>query len=172
MIADVPSLSRRALLRAAAASAVAVPLGVGALTACSREPSEEEVLAGKLAPLAGAATASAGAARRLATTQQRQGAALDRIAVIRDQHAVLLREEILRLHPASEALISVPSESPAPSAPATAAPAPDGGIDAFRKSLADDAAAARKVAIGASGFQAGLTASISASVASLDGLLS
>jgi hypothetical protein len=163
MIADVSSLSRRTLLRGAAVSAVAVPLGVGALTACSREPSHEEVLAGQMAPLASAATASAGAARRLATTQQRQGAALDRIATIRDQHAVLLREEILRLHPASE--------SASPSGPTTG-PASDGSLDAFRKSLADDAAAARTVAIGASGFQAGLTASISASVASLTGLLS
>ena len=171
MIADVPSLSRRALLRGAAASAVAVPLGVGALTACSREPSHEEVLAGQMAPLASAATASAGAARRLATTQQRQSAALDRIATIRDQHAVLLREEILRLHPASESLITTPSESASPSGPTTG-PVSDGSLDAFRKTLADDAAAARTVAIGASGFQAGLTASISASVASLTGLLS
>jgi hypothetical protein len=171
MIADVSSLSRRTLLRGAAVSAVAVPLGVGALTACSREPSHEEVLAGQMAPLASAATASAGAARRLATTQQRQGAALDRIATIRDQHAVLLREEILRLHPASESLITTPSESASPSGPTTG-PASDGSLDAFRKSLADDAAAARTVAIGASGFQAGLTASISASVASLTGLLS
>ncbi|HRC52499.1 MAG TPA: hypothetical protein PK331_16445 [Gordonia sp. (in: high G+C Gram-positive bacteria)] len=171
----MPSLSRRALLRGAAASAVAVPLGVGALTACSREPSHEEVLAGQMAPLASAATASAGAARRLATTQQRQSAALDRIATIRDQHAVLLREEILRLHPASESLITTPSESASPSgSPSgpTTGPVSDGSLDAFRKTLADDAAAARTVAIGASGFQAGLTASISASVASLTGLLS
>lgn len=161
MMADVPSLSRRALLRGAAATAVAVPLGAGALAACSSEPSPEEVLAGRLAPLAGAATASAAAARELATSQPRQAAALNEIAVIRAQHAVLLREEILRLHPASESLITSPSASPAP---------PGGSVDALRKSLADDAAAARTVAISANGFQAGLTASIAASVASLQGL--
>ena len=103
------------------------------------------------------------------------GAALDRIATIRDQHAVLLREEILRLHPASESLITTPSESASPSgSPSgpTTGPVSDGSLDAFR---ADSRRRCGRCPDGRhrrQRLQAGLTASISASVASLTGLLS
>ncbi len=173
-MADVPSLTRRELLRGAAATAIAVPLGTIALTSCSREPSPAEVLAGRLVPLASAAAASATAARALTTAEPRHAAALTEVAGIRDRHARLLREEVTRLHPASAALIAAPgSTSAARPAATSAAPAPQAtGLDALRAGLTADAAAARAVATTTSGFQAGLTASVSASITSLAGLLS
>lgn len=180
IIAVVPSLTRRALLRGVAVSAIAVPLGTAALTSCSTEPSAEEVLAGRLVPLAIAATASADDARRLGAAEPGRVAALNEIAIIRDEHARLLRDEITRLHPASVALITTPSASPAvgsatpgSATPGTSTPArpQPAGLAEFRAGLTTDAVAARQVATTASGFQAGLTASICASIASLPGVL-
>ncbi|GAB10907.1 hypothetical protein GOARA_063_01060 [Gordonia araii NBRC 100433] len=177
------SLSRRTLLRGAAAATVAVPLGAVALSACSSEPSPEEVLAGRLVPLASAAAASAATARQLRAVDTRNAAALDQIAAIRAEHEKLLRDEITRLHPSSASLISTPSAAPTPAAPGTstprtsapgttsAPPSPAPGIEQFGTSLTADADSAGKVATTTSGFQAGLTASISASIASLKGLL-
>lgn len=177
-MSDVTSLSRRTVLRGAATATVALPLGALALSACSRGPSPEQTLADRLVPLASAAVASAAAARLLATTEPKQATALGQIATIRDEHAKLLREEILRLHPSSGHAIVDPSASATPSAaPGSSAPPPSpaapaaAGLDAFKSSLSADAAAAQQVAIGTSGFQAGLTASVSAAVTSLKGLL-
>jgi len=169
-MADVPSLNRRTLLRGAAVSAVALPLGTAALTSCSSEPSPEEVTAGKLVELANAAIASAAAARGLKAVEPGRAAALDEIAGIRDTHAARLRDEINRLHSSSAALITTPSAAPA-SSPDSPAPAKT-GLEAFRGTLTADADAARRVAVAASGFQAGLTASVSASITSLTDLLS
>ncbi|MFT3899823.1 MAG: hypothetical protein QM728_06215 [Gordonia sp. (in: high G+C Gram-positive bacteria)] len=178
-MAVVTSLSRRTVLRGAAATAVALPLGAAALSGCSRAPSPEEVLAGRLVPLASAAKASAAAARRLKATDPRHAAVLDQIAAIRDEHEKLLREEVSRLHPESRHLIAEPSTAPtayatAPSsaAPGSATAAPQSGqLDQFIAALDADAQSAQQVAVTATGFQAGLTASVAASITSLKGLL-
>ncbi|MFT4201855.1 hypothetical protein [Gordonia sp. (in: high G+C Gram-positive bacteria)] len=176
----VTSMSRRTVLRGAAATAVVLPLGATALSACSREPSPEEVLADRMVPLASAALASAATARQLKATSPRNATALDQIAAIRDKHARLLREEVVRLHPESGHLIATPSSTPTAYATAPSSGAPGmpsaaphaAGLDQFRASLDADAQAAQQIATTASGFQAGLTASVSASITSLKGLLS
>ena len=123
-------------------AAVAVPLGRQRLTACSREPSHEEVLLGQMAPLASAATALGQccpppgdhpAASECRPRPDRHHPRPTRGAVARGNPAAAPGLRVADHHTSESA-----SPSGSPSGPTTG-PVSDGSLDAFRKTLADDA---------------------------------
>ncbi|WP_448223362.1 hypothetical protein [Gordonia iterans] len=148
------TLSRRTVLRGGASLTVAVAAG-SAVAACSTGPTERELAADKLVPLARTADLQRRQAQQLAPRETAYTAALQQVAEERGAHATALVDEINRLH------------SPAALAASIAPGAPQVSLDELRDALGKAAREATGTAISSSGFQAGLLASISASCAAL-----
>ncbi|MFT3662718.1 MAG: hypothetical protein QM809_15455 [Gordonia sp. (in: high G+C Gram-positive bacteria)] len=148
--------TRRALFRGGAGLVIVAAAG-SAVSACTVGPSEAEITAALLAPLARTADVQRRQAEQLAPRETSYTAALTQIAKERGEHARALLDEINRLH------------APA-AAQASAAPTEDDEtvtLDAFGKALSTAARDAADAAATSSGFVAGLLASISASCATL-----
>lgn len=142
------------MLRGGAGLTVAVAAGT-AVAACSPGPTERELSADTLVPLARSAEAQRRQAQQLAPRETAYTAALQQVAEERGAHATALIDEINRLH------------SPAASAATTPPAAPGGSLEDLREALGRAARDASGAAITSSGFQAGLLASISASCTAL-----
>lgn len=174
MMAQVPTpLTRRSVLRGGLALTA---LGAVVTTAgCNRGPSAEQILAEKLVPLADAAYTDSANARALAPRITSYSAALGIVADQRAEHARLLREEITRLDEDIAGRIKRTDQaagSTGGASSSTTPTAPSGDTDAitiegFREMLTSSARDAGAVCVAISGYAAGLTGAVSASVTSM-----
>lgn len=158
-------LDRRTVLRGGLLTGAALA-GAGALgvSGCSTGPTEEQLTAERLVPLARAALADERNARALAATEPAYAGALAIVADQRADHARALREEITRLDRDVASTIDDTGEAGTSGSPAPPAPP---SLVALRSSLEQSAGEARDVAISLTGYPAGLVGSVAASVRSM-----
>lgn len=152
----VPTLSRRHVLVGTAALA----LFGGAISACSSPPTRDpalDLLTGQLGRARSDSTLAAAAA---VAAPPKLAVALTSVASIRDAHAQALSDEILRIGGAGATATATSSTTPATTTAASPAPPPTiGDVIAALQQSADSAG---QVAVGQSGYRAGLLASIAA----------
>lgn len=144
------------MLRGGAGLTLAVAAG-SAVAACSPGPSDRQLAAESLVPLAQSAARQQREAQQLAPRETAYTAALQQVATERGEHAQALVDEINRLHS--------PAASQASAAPGGATDAVT--LDTLRAELETSARLAAAGAVDADGFRAGLLGSISASCAAL-----
>lgn len=150
-----PRLSRRGLLRAGAALALAGPL-VAACTTPAPPPPPDRLL-----PLLTAANADAATAKAAAAAFADNAATLGVIATVRQQQAAALRQEVDR------ATGSTPASAPAGSSPA-AAPASEAAVTAqLVQGLVTAQHQAADLVASTPRYRAGLVGSVAAGCASL-----
>lgn len=143
------------MLRGGAGLTLAVAAG-STVAACSPGPSERQLDAQALVPLAQSAQQQQRQAEQLAPRETAYTAALQRVAAERGEHAQALVDEINRLHsPIASQVSTPPGEAPAVT------------LDVLRAELETAARRAAAGAVDAAGFRSGLLASISASCATL-----
>ncbi|MFZ2510483.1 MAG: hypothetical protein WAW85_05265, partial [Gordonia sp. (in: high G+C Gram-positive bacteria)] len=142
--------SRRTLFRGTAGLGLVLAAGP-TVTACSTGPSERQQSAQALVPLLVSAQNQQRQAQQLAPTETDYTRALGQVATERGEHAQALLDEINRLNASTAS--DVPSAT-------TVRPL---DLDGLRAALSSAATQAAVTAAEASGFQAGLLASISAS---------
>lgn len=144
------------MLRGSAVAVLAIAAGAG-LAGCSTGPTQRELDAQALVPLARQADPQRRQAQQLAPRETEYTAALQQVAAERGEHAQALTDEINRLHASAAAgITAVPGDG------TTAL-----SLDALRADLSTAALDALDAAAEADGFRAGLLASISASCAAL-----
>lgn len=150
-------LTRRAVLRAIAAGAVAAPV----LTACTTE--DGPPAPDPLAALAARARADAALATAVAAAAPALAAPAGEVARVRGEHAAVLQAEVDRERP--------PSSTAPSSTPAAAPPAAPADPAAAKAALVDGLTAAEKEAGGVVAavprHRAGMVASVGAACASL-----
>lgn len=151
-----PAPTRRSVLRGGAVLTLALAGGTTA-TACSTSPSEPELTAGALVPLARAADLQRSQAEQLAPRETAYTAALRQVAAERGEHHRALVDEINRLH----------APAAADATAAAAEPSTELTMDDLRNGLSTAARQNADAAVAAHGFVAGLLASISASCTAL-----
>ncbi|WP_344783101.1 hypothetical protein [Gordonia caeni] len=150
-----PVPNRRAVLRGGAGLTLAVAAG-SAVAACTSGPSDRQLAAESLVPLAQSAARQEQQAQQLAPRETAYTAALQQVATERGEHAQALVDEINRLHSPAAAQAST---APGGTDPVT--------LDVLRAELETAARLAAAGAVDADGFRAGLLGSISASCATL-----
>lgn len=151
-----PAPTRRAVLRGGAALALAA-VGGTALAACSTGPTQRELDAEALVPLARQADAQRRQAEQLAPRETDYTDALKQVATERAEHARALTDEINRLNASSAAAITAAAGEGATSL----------SLDQLRDALKASARDAADAAVAASGFRAGLLGAVSASCTAL-----
>ena len=163
-------IDRRTALRGGLLASVAV-VGAGAagvgLTGCDSSPSAETLLAESLVPLVRSASADESTARALVAVEPAYATALGVVADQRAQHARALREEIIRLDQEVAATLDRPATSATASTSPAGAPPAAPSLARLRVDLDAAAGQARRVALGAAGYAAGLTGSVAAAVTSM-----
>lgn len=163
-------LPRRSVLRG---SLVVVAGGVAAsaVAACDRGPTQDQITAAALAPLADAALADQAAAQALAPQVPEYSNALGVVANQRGEHAQALREEVTRLDERTAARIAAAGDATSTSTAATstpAAPTPTVSTVAEMRSLLQRSArTSADATVSLSGYPAGLAGAVSASVTSM-----
>lgn len=172
----VDSPNRRTVLRGGLALGVGV-VAVSAIAGCDSGPTQAQITAEALLPLAQAADAEFTAARTLAPQTPEYTAALAVIADQREQQARELREEITRLDMDIADRLNGPNgggtgddgtganttddTSPTPT------PAPITTVDELRDALGRSQRAAHEAAVTLHGYSAGLTGAIAASLTTM-----
>ncbi|GAA1462959.1 Tat pathway signal protein [Williamsia maris] len=134
--------------------------------------SESTRIAEQLAPLSLTASDDAAAARTLGARNPDRSAALAVIASERETHATTINDEIARLAPdlarpstsSGVAAASVPASGATPTSGAPAAPTEPAvtTVDQLRERLASAASSTGDLAVGMSGYRAGMLGSIAA----------
>ena len=130
--------------------------------------SESTRIAERLAPLALAASDDAIAARTLSARNPDRSAALAVIATERQTHATTINDEIARLAPdlarpsTASGVVATPVQ-PSGAAPTSAAPQPTvTTVEQLRERLTSAASSTGDLAVGMSGYRAGMLGSIAA----------
>ncbi|WP_253663437.1 hypothetical protein [Williamsia maris] len=167
-------ISRRSMLVRTATVTGGLAATGTVLAACGSGSgiSESTRIAEQLAPLSLTASDDAAAARTLGARNPDRSAALAVIASERETHATTINDEIARLAPdlarpstsSGVAAASVPASGATPTSGAPAAPTEPAvtTVDQLRERLASAASSTGDLAVGMSGYRAGMLGSIAA----------